>query len=106
MFCSDDPRGVANYLWLWWFPGFDALAVALALPVAFLLARRRRPVPLLRLPLRPLPRRLPAMPAAIALARLPGTKALLAPFEQTIPHARSAWQPSPPPSLLIFGMTC
>src|SRR5205085_404781 len=105
MFGRDDPRGFVNCLWLWWFPTFDALAVAPALPVPFLLARRRRPVSLLRLPLRPLPRRLPAMLAAIALARLPGMEALLASFQQAAPHPRPTRQ-SLRPTLLIFGMGC
>src|ERR1022692_4536505 len=106
MFCSDYPRGVVNCLWLWWFPPFDALPVTAALPVPFLLARCRRSVSLLRLPPRPLPRRLPAALAAIALACLRGMKALLASFEQTTPHARLAGQSLPPVSRLIFGMGC
>jgi len=47
MFLSDYPRGLANCLWLRWVPAFDALPVAPALAVAFLLARRRFPVSLL-----------------------------------------------------------
>jgi len=65
MFWSDYPRGVVNCLWLCWFPALDALPVAPALPVPFLLARYRRPVSLLRLPARPFPRRRPAARAAI-----------------------------------------
>jgi len=103
MFGSDYPRGVVNCFWLWWFPAFDAFPVAPALTVPSLLARRRLPISLLRLPLRPFPRLLPAMLAAIALACLPGTKAFFAPFEQTTPQARSAGKPSPPPDLLPFG---
>ena len=38
MFLSDYPRALANSLRLWWFPALDALAVAPALAVAFLLA--------------------------------------------------------------------
>src|SRR5580700_9027301 len=109
MFCSDDPRGVLNCLWLWWFPAFDALPVAPALPVPFLSARLCRPVSLLRLPLRPLPRRLPAALAAIVLARLPGMKELLASLQQTMPPPRAPGQslpPPPPASLLIFAMAC
>jgi hypothetical protein len=53
-------------------------------------ARPRRPVSLLRLPPRPFPRCLPAALAAVALACLPGMKALLACFEQATPHARPA----------------
>jgi len=83
MFCSDHPRGLVNCLWLCWFPAFDALPVALALPIPFLPARLRRPVSLLRLPARPSPRRLPAICAAIALASPPRMEALLASFEQT-----------------------
>lgn len=78
MFCSDYPRGIANCLRLCWFPVFDTLSVASALIVPFVLARRRLPVSLLGFPPRPFPRGLPASIAAIALARLPGMKALLA----------------------------
>jgi len=106
MFCSDYPRGLANFVWLCWFPAFDALPVASALAVPFLLARCPRPVPLLPLPSRPLPRRLPAALAAITLACLPGMKTLLASFQQTTPHPRPAGQSLSPTSLLIFGMTC
>src|ERR1700736_3735511 len=106
MFCSDYPRGVVNCLWRWWLPAFDALPVAPALTVPFLLARPCRPVSLLRLPARPLPRRLPAALAAIALACLPGMKALLASFQQTKPHPGTAGQSLPPASLLISGMGC
>src|SRR5471030_1982148 len=106
MFCSDYPRGTVNCLWLWWFPAFDALPVAPALPVPFLLACPCRPVSLLRLPPRPLPRRLPAALAAIALARLPRMKALLASFQQTSTHPRPTGQSLPPATLLIFGMAC
>ena len=56
--------------------------VAPALAVPFLFTRRRLPVSLLRLPPRPFPRRRPAALAAIALAPLPGMKALRAPFQQ------------------------
>src|ERR1017187_8211324 len=79
---SDSPRGVANRLWLWWFPAAHPLPVAPALAVPFLFTRRRLAVSLLRLPPRPFSRRLPAALAAIALARLPGMKALRAPFQQ------------------------
>src|ERR1035437_10077656 len=105
MFCSDYPRDLANFLWLWLFSAFDALPVAPALAVPFLLARRRLPVSFLGFPARPFPCRLPASLAAVALARLPGMKALLAPFEQTASRPRPTRQ-SPPPSLLIFGMGC
>src|SRR5689334_5356547 len=105
MFCGDYPRGIVNCLWLLWFPVFDALPVASALPAPFLLARRRRPVSLLRLPPRPLPRCLPAVLAAIALSRLPWMKTLLASLQQTTAHSRLACQTLAPP-LLIFGMTC
>ena len=104
MFWRDYPRGVVNCVWFWWFPTFDALPVAPALTVPFLLARRRPPISLLRLPARPFPRRLPTACAAIALARLPRMKALFAPFQQTSARPRSAGQP--PPTLLIFGITC
>src|SRR5947209_6636859 len=106
MFCSDDPRGVANYLWLWWFSFFDALPVAPALTVPFLLAPRRRPVSLLRLPPRPLPSLLPALRAAIPLPRLPRMKTLLAAFEETPAHPRPVRRTLPPASRLIFGMAC
>src|SRR5579883_1464330 len=90
MFRSDYPRRVVNCPWFWWYPALDALPVASALVVPFLLACRPLPVSLLRLPARPLPRRLPAALAAIALARLPGMKTLLAPFQQTPSHPRPA----------------
>src|SRR5215813_246629 len=106
MFGSDYPRGLVNCLWFWWFPALDALAVAPALPIAFLLARRRFSVSLLRFPLRPLPRFFPAMLAAIALARLSRMKLLFTPFEQTIPRARLPCSTLPPPSRLIFARTC
>jgi len=105
MFRSDYPRGIVNCLWLCWFPALRPLSVALALIVPFLLTRRRLPVSLLRLPARPLPRRIPASLAAVALACLPGMKALIASFQQTQPHPRSACQWLRP-TLLIFGMTC
>ena len=44
------PRGFVNCLWFGWFPVFDLLPIALALPVPFLFARRRLPIALLRLP--------------------------------------------------------
>src|ERR1017187_7797283 len=105
MFCSDYPRGIVNCLWLWGVPAFHALPVASALTVPLLLAGPGRPVSLLGLPSRPYPRRFPALFAAITLARLPGSEALLAPFQQTAPHPRPTGQ-SLPPTLLIFGMTC
>src|SRR5271169_4609105 len=104
MFCSDDPRGLVNSFWLWRFPAFHALPVAQALTVPLLLAGPGRPVSFLGLPARPFPRRFPALFAAITLARLPGIEALLAPFQETTPHPRSARQ-SLPPIRLIFGMT-
>jgi len=76
MFGSDYPRRVVNCVWLWRFTAFDALPVALALPVSLPLAGRRRPISLLGFPLRPLPRRLAAAWAAITLTRLPRMKAL------------------------------
>src|ERR1039458_4968521 len=105
MFCSDDPRGLLNCLWLCRFPAFHALPVALALSVPLLLAGPGRPVLFLRLPARPFSRRFPAFFAAIALARLPRMEALLAPFQQAAPHPRPTPQ-SLPPTLLIFGRTC
>jgi len=65
MFCSDDPRGLVNGLWLCWFPAFHALPVASALSVPLLFAGPGRPVFFLRLPARPFPRRFPAFFAAI-----------------------------------------
>src|SRR5947199_2709469 len=105
MFCSDDPRRLVNYLCLWWFPAFDALPVAPALPLAFLLAGRCLPVALLRLPPVPLPRRIPALFAAITLAGLPRMKTLLASLQQTEPRTRPARQ-SLRSTLLIFGIGC
>jgi len=104
-FLSDYPRGLANRL-LGAVAAADPLPVALALAVAVLLAHRHRAVSLLRPPARPFSRRLPAALAAIALLRLPGMKTPLAPFEQTPPRSRPAWQSLPPTRLLIFGMTC
>src|ERR1039457_6353232 len=104
MFCCDYPRGLVNRLWLWRFPAFHALPVALALTVPLLLAGPGRPVSFLGLPARPLPRCFPPLFAAITLARLPETETLLAPFQQTAPHPRPTGQ-SLPPTLLIFGMT-
>src|SRR5437867_1659650 len=93
---SDYPRRVANCLRPCGFSAFYAFPVSLALPVPFLLARRRLPISLLRLPARPSPRRLPAICAAITLARLPGMEALLAPFQQTRACPRPAHSPLPP----------
>jgi hypothetical protein len=106
MFGSDDPRGGANYLWVWRFPAPDSLAVAPTLAVSFILAHRRLPISSLSFPSRPLPRLLTAPLAAIALAHLPGMKALPAPFEQTTPCAPLAGSSFPPTRLLIFGMAC
>jgi hypothetical protein len=103
MFRSDYPRGVVNCFWLWCFSALDAFAVAPALTVPFLLARRRLPISLLGFPARPFPRRLPAALAAIALPRLPGVKAMLTPFEETPARPWSARRPPPPPGLLFFG---
>ena len=105
MFCRDYPRGLVNRLWLCCFPALDTLPVAPALPVPFLLPRFRLPVALLRLPLRPLSRCLPAARTALALACLPGMKTLLAAFQQTTAHPRPT-RPSLPPIFLIFGMAC
>src|ERR1017187_170613 len=105
MFCSDYPRDLVNRLWLCWFSVLDALPVASALTVPLLLAGPGRPISFLGLPARPFPRRLPALFAAITLARLSGSESLLAPFQQTAPHPRPTGQ-SLPPALLIFGMTC
>ena len=84
----------------------DALAVTPALPIAFFFARRRRPVTLLGLPPRPLPRRLPALLAAIALARLKRTKTLVAAFQQTAPRPRPTGRAFPSAMFLIFGGAC
>ena len=87
MFGGEYPRRVVNCLWLRWFPALDALAVAQALPVPFLLFALS-PVSLLGFPARPFPRHLPASLAAIALTRLPGMKALLASLSaDTAAHA-------------------
>jgi len=105
-FFSDYPRGLANGLFLGAIPASDPLPVALALAVPFPLARRHRPVSPPRPPARPFPRLLPAALAAIALLRLPGLITPLAPFEQTPPRWRPAWQSLRPARLLIFGTTC
>jgi hypothetical protein len=88
------------------FPLFDALAVTPALPVAFFFTRRRRPVVLLGLPSRPLPRRLPAPWAAIALARLHRTKTLVTAFQQTAARPRPAGRAFPPAVFLILAGGC
>lgn len=105
-FFSDYPRGLANRLFFWPVPAAHPLPVALALAVTFLLARRHRPVALLRFPPRPFPRLLPAPLAAIALLRLPRLITLLAPFEQTATRSRTAWQSLPLARFLIFGIRC
>ena len=88
------------------FPLFGALPVPPALPIAFFFARRRRPVALLGLPSRPLPRRLPALWAAIALTRRNGTKTPIAAFQQTAARPRRAAWVFPPAVFLIFGGAC
>jgi len=103
---SDYPRGLAHCLWLRGFAVPDPLPVSSALAVPFLLARRRRPITLLGLPPRPLPRRFPAALAAIALLRLPRMKTLLTSFQQTASHPRPAGQTFPPADLLLFAMAC
>jgi len=65
MFGSGYPRGAVNCFRLWWFPALDAFPVAPTLTVSLLSPRRRFPVSLLVLPSRPLPRRLPAVLAAV-----------------------------------------
>ena len=87
-------------------PVSDALAVTLALPVAFFFARRRRPVTLLGLPPRPLPRRSPALRTAIALARIERMKTLFATFQQTAARPRTAGRTFPPAVFLFFGRAC
>jgi len=110
MFLSDHPRGPVNCLWLWGLSAADPLPVALALTVPLLFAGGRLPVALLRFPPRPHPRRLSTALAAIALARLPRMKTLLASFQQTTPGPggtpRPTSCPSTPPSLLIYGIAC
>ena len=100
---SDYPRGFLRRLLL---PASDALTVTLALPVAFFFARRRRPVTLLGLPPRPLPRRSPALRTAIALARIERMKTLFAAFQQTAARPRTAGRTFPPAVFLIFGRAC
>src|SRR6516165_1087949 len=104
MFLRDYPRGVVNHRWFRRFPALDALPVAPALPVAFLLAALCGSVLLLCFPPRPLPRFFPAALAAISLVRLPRMKALLAAFQQTRP--RPASPTLPPASRLIFARSC
>src|SRR3974390_2800362 len=106
MFRSDYPRRLLNCPWICCFPCFRALPITPALLVAFRLTSYRLPISLLGLPTRPLPRRLPAVLAAIALARLAGMKALLAPFEQATPLPRPTLGLFPSPSRLPFARTC
>jgi hypothetical protein len=89
-----------------WFPLFDTLPVTLALSIAFFFARHRRPVNLLGLPPRPLPRRLPAWLAAIALARFNGTKTPIAAFQQTAAPPGPADAVFPPAVFPILGGAC
>src|SRR5436309_5924768 len=106
MFGSDYPRAVVNCLWRWWFPAFDALPVASALPVPFLLAGPRLPVSLLGFPARPSPRRFPALGAAIPaipLARLSRMQTLFASFQQTQACPRPAHSPPPLATSLLPG---
>jgi hypothetical protein len=103
---SDYPRGFRNGILLRWFSLFDTLAVTPTLPIAFFFTRRGRPVTLLGLPPRPLPRRLPARLAAIALARFHRTKPLVATFQQTAACPRPAGQAFPPAVFLILGGAC
>jgi hypothetical protein len=82
----------------------DSLSITPALPVTSLFSYRRRPIVLLRLPLRPSPRRLPAFVTAIALSRPLRTKTPLASLQQT------ATRPRAPAGRLagfpIFGREC
>jgi hypothetical protein len=103
-FASDYPRDLVNALYPGWFAGLDALPVALALAVALFLARPRFPVALLRLPPRPLPCRLAAIAAAIALPRVPRSITLFAALQQTSPLARTA--ALPPARRLPFARPC
>jgi len=101
---SDDPRGFRNGLWLRrLFALLDAFAVSPALLLAFCFGRRRRPVTLLRLPSRPLPRRLPTFCAAIALARRHRTKTPLTAFQQTGARPRPAARAFAAAVLLHWG---
>jgi hypothetical protein len=100
---SDYPR-VSLRCWL--LPLSDTVAVTPVLPVAFFFARRRRPVTLLSFPARPLPRGLPALPAAIALARLAGMKTLVTAFQQTTAGARTAGRAFPPAAVFLIGRAC
>src|SRR6516225_6631983 len=106
MFRSDDPRTLLNCPCFCGFPALEALPVAPALPLALLLPRRRFPVALLRLPPRPLPRSRPARIAAIPLARMPRTKALLASLQQTVARPRSPCPALPPATGLLFPLAC
>src|SRR6516225_720069 len=102
MFPSDDPRTLLNCPCFYRLPALEALPVAPALPLPFLLPRRRFPVALLRLPPRPLPRSRPAEIAAIPLARMPRTKALLASLQKTVPRPRPPCPALPPATCLHF----
>jgi hypothetical protein len=83
VFLRDYPRSLVNHFWLGWFPALDTLPVAPALPIRLVLASRRFPVALLRLPPSPLPHLPPTPLAAIALACSLRSKTLCALLPQT-----------------------
>jgi hypothetical protein len=85
-------------------PFFDALTVAVALPVPLSFPYRRGAVFLLSFPARPFPRSRPASVTAIVLARSPGMKTFLTSFEQTTAGARTSNRSPAPEWRLIFGM--
>src|ERR1017187_6551210 len=106
MFLSDYPRSLANCFRLCGFAVANPLPVAPALAVPLLLAGGGLPVPLLRLPPRPRPRRLPALRTAIALVRFARMKTLFASLEQTAPGPGPADCLAPPPGRLSRGIAC
>jgi hypothetical protein len=102
----DDPRGLRNGLFLWWFSFFDALPVTSALRVPLLFARPCDPVLLLGLPLRPCTRRLAAVIAAIPLPSVSWAKPLFASLQQAPAGPRPAGRPMASATRLLFGRAC
>jgi hypothetical protein len=103
---TDDPRGLVSCCTGLFFPVPHALPIAPALRLPFFLAPRRGPVFLLRLPLGPLLRLLPALVTAITLRGLLRPKAGAASLQQTPPRSWPAHRARTSGCLLIFGIVC